>query len=290
MGGGTGARAGGESGAPGSSVSTARGGRLAVRGPREERDPRLARAAALAAATQFRPIGIAAAPGPADTSAPTSIWGREVSVGADATTVRASLWGDGRSDAFASGGLTLGGTGEGGGGRAELLGLGDFGALGLAAGVGTNAAFGPGDGMGGAGEGAGGLGHGIGMSGGRGMGGGGGSLAGSSRRVRCGYCDGDGTLSINGRLPPETIQRIVRQSFGRFRYCYQNALAHNPTLEARVVTKFVIARDGSVAMAAAEGPQPLAACVQAAFLALSFPEPAGGTVMVEYPLLLAPDP
>jgi hypothetical protein len=94
---------------------------------------------------------------------------------------------------------------------------------------------------------------------------------------------------INGRLPPEAIQRIVRQSFGRFRYCYQKELDRDPTLETRVETKFVIARDGSVAMAVSSGPQPLAGCVQAAFSALSFPEPAGGLVTVIYPLTLRPD-
>lgn len=98
-----------------------------------------------------------------------------------------------------------------------------------------------------------------------------------------------GPLQVNGRLPPETIQRVIHQSFGRFRACYEKELERNPKLEARVDTKLVIGRDGSVAFARSEGPQPVAACVQSAFEALSFPEPAGGTVTVEYPLLLQPD-
>ena len=39
-----------------------------------------------------------------------------------------------------------------------------------------------------------------------------------------------GATQVNGRLPPEVIQRIVRQNFGRFRLCYENGLRNNPNL------------------------------------------------------------
>ena len=45
---------------------------------------------------------------------------------------------------------------------------------------------------------------------------------------------------MNGRLPPEVIQRIVRQSFGRFRLCYEDVLKTNPKASGRVTIKFVI--------------------------------------------------
>mgnify|MGYP006314362019 FL=1 len=54
---------------------------------------------------------------------------------------------------------------------------------------------------------------------------------------------------MNGRLPPEVIQRIVRQNFGRFRLCYENGLRNNPTLSGRVSVKFVIDRSGAVSTA-----------------------------------------
>ena len=37
--------------------------------------------------------------------------------------------------------------------------------------------------------------------------------------------------NVNGRIPREVIQRIVRQNFGRFRLCYENSLRSNPNLQ-----------------------------------------------------------
>ena len=55
-----------------------------------------------------------------------------------------------------------------------------------------------------------------------------------------------GATSVSGRLPPEVIQRIVRQNFGRFRLCYENGLRNNPNLQGRVAVRFVIGREGDV--------------------------------------------
>src|SRR5262249_37300578 len=40
-----------------------------------------------------------------------------------------------------------------------------------------------------------------------------------------------GPTTVTGNLPPEVVQRIVRQNFGRFRLCYENGLRNNPTLQ-----------------------------------------------------------
>jgi hypothetical protein len=100
-------------------------------------------------------------------------------------------------------------------------------------------------------------------------------------------------VQVTGRLPPETIQRIVRESFGRFRACYEEGLTRSPSLEGRVATRFVIARDGSVAATADAGSAMadarVVSCVVRAFGTLSFPAPTGGTVLVEYPLQLSPE-
>jgi len=61
------------------------------------------------------------------------------------------------------------------------------------------------------------------------------------------------TQVVNGRLPPEVIQRVVRQNFGRFRLCYETGLRGNPNLQGRVGVRFVIGRDGSVSQAANGG-------------------------------------
>jgi hypothetical protein len=136
------------------------------------------------------------------------------------------------------------------------------------------------------------LGHDVGSAEGTGGMGGWGGLGGHhvSGPVVCG-CD---EAFVNGRLPPEAIQRVVRQNMGRFRYCYERALDRNPALQGRVVTRFLIARNGSVGFSAqdeqeTEFPDPgVVSCIVQAFGNLSFPEPEGGTVTVVYPLTLTP--
>jgi hypothetical protein len=101
-----------------------------------------------------------------------------------------------------------------------------------------------------------------------------------------------GMTMVSGRLPPEVIQVVVRQNLGRFRGCYTEGLRRDPKLKGRVSTKFVIARDGSVASAADAGsdlPDPkVVACVVDAFTHLTFAEPEGGIVTVVYPFRFRP--
>ena len=131
-----------------------------------------------------------------------------------------------------------------------------------------------------------------------------------------------------GRLPPETIRAVVRESFTSFRACYEKALAKDPKLEGRVAVRFLIDLDGSVAYAGdADAPIQLAPgtdasideklrrdlefersargtaasppgkpmpdkdvvrCVVAGFRELKFPVPEGGRVTVVYPIVFAP--
>jgi hypothetical protein len=101
-----------------------------------------------------------------------------------------------------------------------------------------------------------------------------------------------GATSVSGRLPPEVIQRIVRQSFGRFRGCYEAGLAKDPGLKGKVSVRFVIGKDGAVASVADAGSDLPAAgvkkCLLAAFSKLSFPAPEGGIVTAVYPLDFSP--
>lgn len=102
-----------------------------------------------------------------------------------------------------------------------------------------------------------------------------------------------GKAELQGKLPPEVVQRIVRQNFGRFRLCYEAALQKKADLAGRVTVRFVIEKDGSVSSASDGGSDVadanLIACVTRAFSALSFPEPeGGGKVTVRYPLVFSP--
>lgn len=97
--------------------------------------------------------------------------------------------------------------------------------------------------------------------------------------------------TVSGRLPHEAIQRIVRQNFGRMRACYNGALARNIAAEGRVTTRFVIDRAGAVSAsrnASTEiADEKFVDCLAKAFGELSFPQPEGGIVTVDYPIEFA---
>ncbi|WP_437634017.1 AgmX/PglI C-terminal domain-containing protein [Sorangium sp. So ce854] len=185
--------------------------------------------------------------------------------------------GGGAASRVSAGGLALSGVGEGGGGRGEGIGLGSIGTIGhggaaaapLASAAPADAA--PADA-------------------GQGFGSGHGRLGGAHRAaspsVRM------GATQVTGRLPPEVIQRVVRQGYGRFRLCYERGLQRNAALQGRVAVRFTIDRSGAVASARDGGSDlpdaAVVSCVIRAFHGLTFPAPADGTVDVVYPLLLAP--
>ena len=260
--GGTGTRAKGEEGSMGNPNSRDANKRYGVAGPKDNPDAHIARSAALREAAEFGMIGLLNTGAGGDPNAPTAPWGRDDSLGTDPISARGNMWGDSIGDAFGAGGLGLSGIGEGGGGRGEGIGLGSIGTIGHGAGTGTGQGFGSGHGR----------------------------LGGSHRtkppQVRM------GATTVNGRLPPEVIQRIVRQNYGRFRLCYETGLRNNPNLQGRVAVRFVIGRDGSVSNVANGGsdlPDPsVVQCVVRAYYGLSFPQPEGGIVTVVYPIMFSP--
>jgi tetratricopeptide (TPR) repeat protein len=96
---------------------------------------------------------------------------------------------------------------------------------------------------------------------------------------------------VSGRLPPAAIQRTVREHFGRFRACYHQGLLRNPELAGSLLTRFVIARDGSVQSPESDnglGDVNVARCIERAFTDLRFSAPEGGVVTVVYPLRFSP--
>jgi Ca-activated chloride channel family protein len=206
------------------------------------------------------PSALAAVPPPSP-GTPSAPWGSDL--GSDPMSARGNMWGTPIGDSFGAGGLGLSGIGEGGGGRGEGIGLGQIGTLGHAAGSGDAQGFGSGTGR---------------LSG---------QHKSSSPSVRMG-----GT-SVSGRLPPEVIQRIVRQNFGRFRLCYENGLRNNPNLSGRVSVRFLINESGSVSSVANGGSDlpdsGVIACVVRSFSGLSFPQPDAGSVTVTFPIVFAPE-
>ena len=155
---------------------------------------------------------------------------------------------------FGAGGLGSRGSGLGGGGTAAGLG-----------GLGTR----------GTGMGASGYGRGAGFYGKKG---------GGAPGV------GTGDPIILGALDKSIIDRIVKQHLAKIRYCYQKELNKNPKLFGKVVVKFVISKDGSVATATTKAStlrNPIVEkCINSRFMRMRFPAPkGGGIVIVSYPFM-----
>ncbi len=262
--GGTGTRAKNEEGSMGKQTEKNRNGRFGIAGPSNNQDVHMARDQALNEARKFGMIGVLNSGIMGDPNAPTAPWGQSEALGNDAISAQGNMWGDEIKDAFGSGGLGLSGVGEGGGGRGEGVGMGAIGTIGHGAGTGTGQGFGRGGDA---------LGHG-------------------GHKTRVPRMTIAGNTIVSGRLPPEVIQRIVRQNYGRFRMCYEQGLSRNPNLQGRVQVRFVIGRDGSVTNAQ-RGDSDLpdsgvVSCVVGAYYGLSFPQPEGGIVTVAYPIMFQP--
>ncbi len=101
-----------------------------------------------------------------------------------------------------------------------------------------------------------------------------------------------GATTVNGKLPAEVVERILRQNLGRVRLCYEVGRSKNARLEGRVNVKFVIDREGNVPNVADGGSdlpdQGVVRCVQRAYTALQFPQPESGVVTVLASVVLSP--
>jgi hypothetical protein len=97
-----------------------------------------------------------------------------------------------------------------------------------------------------------------------------------------------GQITVSGRLPSDSIRKVVGGVNGRFRLCYERGLQSDPKLSGRVSVRFVIGRDGSVSNASNGGSDmpdsSVVSCVVRAFYGLKFTPPESGIVTVVYPL------
>lgn len=255
----SGAAAVGQEGALGKTDAPKVNGGLHIRGdaPRDERH--------LSGGENIKDVidsGMAGILARADTSDLPNLWPSEPSRGSDSDTTLAPFWSPGVGDSLGTG-LGTTGTGERGGGRTNSISMGN--------GVGT---LGPGGGKPG-----------------------GDATALSLGRTTRGHRTSvpllrEGVSQISGRLPADTIQRVIRQNHPRFRGCYEKGLMTNPSLAGRVGVRFVIGRDGRVTNVADGGsdlPDPsVVSCVSRAFYDISFPKPEGGIVTVVYPIAFQP--
>ena len=249
-------------GKAGSLTETRTNGAFAVK-KTSDGAPMLSRTEAIQDARDFGMIGLLSTSRHTDADSVKSPWG-DIANGNDPLNADGNMWGDTLGNSSGEGGLGLAGPGQGGGGFSDLIGLGEIGTIGHNHG---NCAGGPCSGSG--------VGPGF-LPGTHHVG---------SQSMR------PGITTASGRLPPEVIQRVIRQNFGRFRACYESGLRGNPNLAGRVAVNFIIGVDGSVGSVSAGGDLPdkgVISCVARAFGSLSFPAPDGGIVTVGYPISFNP--
>jgi hypothetical protein len=93
---------------------------------------------------------------------------------------------------------------------------------------------------------------------------------------------------VSHRLDPELIRKIVRDSYGGFRDCYETL--GQPLPDTWATLKFTIARDGKVSDGEVESPEhpKLGKCLDPVMRSMVFPAPKDGIVTVVYPVMFAP--
>ena len=182
-------------------------------------------------------------------------------LGGDLKGAVGNMYGPTVGDSQGVGGLGLKGTGTGGGGSGETIGIGA---------VGTK---GRGGGLGGYGTGVGGL--------------------GSKRDRDVAISTGD--TRVLGAIDPELIRKVIRDHADQVRYCYEQQLTLNPKLTGKVAIKWQINANGfsSNTLIDRTNTTPDAAldkvaeCIMSRIVTWEFPKPKGGGIaIVTYPWIL----
>jgi pSer/pThr/pTyr-binding forkhead associated (FHA) protein len=256
--GGKGKRHKGDEGKMGKKESKNKAGLYALKGPKDNPDPHLAKMLATEAAQKAGVLGVMKS---MEGSHMASIFGRDSALGTDAADVMGSLVGTQIGEANGAGGLGLVGSGRGGGGTGEgTIGLGSLGTIGKGGGGGTGSGYG------------------------RGAGGLGGRRAHAPDVV-------PGTAQVRGSLDKEIIRRIIRRHLNEVRFCYEKELMKKQDLFGRVMIQFTISGTGAVVASMVQNSTmnnpPVEQCIAQSVRRWEFPKPqGGGIVIVSYPFVL----
>ena len=93
-----------------------------------------------------------------------------------------------------------------------------------------------------------------------------------------------------GKLDRAIIRRIMRQQAPKARRCYEEALRLSPKLAGKLIARFVVKPDGSVAEVEVKGSiedQPMIDCVRGTVESIRFPT-ASGETRISYPFAFEP--
>jgi hypothetical protein len=179
-------------------------------------------------------------------------------LGGDLKGAVGNMFGPVVGDSYGLGGLGIRGTGSGGGGQGETIGIGAVGTKGRGGGLGS-------------------YGTGVGGLGKKG-----------DRDVNVSA----GTATVMGSVDKELIRRVIQEHAAQIRYCYEQQLALNPKLQGKVSITWVIQGDGSATSAKVDGATTLSddkvhRCMMDRIMSWQFPKPKGGGVaVITYPWIL----
>jgi hypothetical protein len=179
-------------------------------------------------------------------------------LGGDLKGAVGNMFGPVVGDSYGLGGLGIRGTGTGGGGQGETIGIGAVGTKGRGGGLGS-------------------YGTGVGGLGKKG-----------DRDVNV----STGPATVMGSVDRELIRRVIQEHAAQIRYCYEQQLALNPKLQGKVSITWVIQGDGSATSAKVDGATTLQddkvhRCMMDRIMSWQFPKPKGGGVaVITYPWIL----
>lgn len=104
-----------------------------------------------------------------------------------------------------------------------------------------------------------------------------------------------GEPTVAGGLDTDAVARVATRHGNELRWCYEQALPHQPELSGRLTLHFVIGSEGRTTRSEVRGSTletelPVETCLRAAVHRWSFPAPEGGEATVDLPLELAVTP
>jgi FHA domain-containing protein len=180
-------------------------------------------------------------------------------LGGDLKGAVGNMFGPVVGDSYGLGGLGIRGSGSGGGGQGETIGIGKVGTKGRGGGLGSY------------GSGVGGLG------------------SKSDRDVSI----ASSNPIVMGSIDKELIRRVIQEHAAQIRYCYEQQLALNPKLQGKVSIQWVINADGSASAARVDTSsttlqnEVVHRCMMDRIQSWQFPKPkGGGQAIITYPWIL----
>ena len=180
-------------------------------------------------------------------------------LGGDLKGAVGNMFGPVVGDSYGLGGLGVRGSGSGGGGSGETIGIGAVGTKGRGGGLGS-------------------YGTGVGGLGKKG-----------DRDVKV----DTGNALVMGSIDKELIRKVIQEHAAQIRYCYEQQLALNPRLQGKVSIKWIIQGDGSATNPQVEDANTtlddakVHECMMSRITSWQFPKPKGGGIaVITYPWIL----